>query len=67
MRYVYSPLIKNLFTLSVFPTQFHELDLVGIWEVRGQNSVLSDGSQDQHTSKASAEQIVTQEHLKWIT
>ena len=54
MRYVYSPLINNLFILSIFPTQFHELALLGICEVWGQSSVLFDGKQDQHTSKSSA-------------
>lgn len=50
MRYVYNPLTKIVFILSIFPTQFHELALLGIWEIGGQSSVLYDGKQDQHTS-----------------
>ena len=54
MKYVYGPLIKNPFIFSIFPTQFYELALLGIWEIGGQDSVLFDGRKDQHTSKSPA-------------
>lgn len=54
MKYVYGPLIKSLFIFNIFPAQFYELVLLGIWEIGGQNSVSLDGKQDQHTSKSPA-------------
>lgn len=50
LRYVYNPRTKFVFLWSIFPTQFRELALLGIWEIGGQSSVLYDGKQDQHTS-----------------